>query len=312
MPRTSPGSWVWSDTVRLASDHVKVRVPATSANLGPGFDSLGLALDLWDEIEARALPGPTRVSVTGEGEGEVPLDDTHLVVRAARAALEAVGAPEMGLELRCVNRIPHGRGLGSSAAAAVAGALIARGLIANPAALNNRAVFELATQFEGHPDNAAPAVFGRATIAWMDDDVPRAARLDVASEVQPLVLVPERAVSTRVARAVLPGRVAHEDAAFTVGRAALMVHALTAQPTLLFEATADRLHQAHRAPVMQETVDLLDDLRAEGVAATVSGAGPSILILATTSLAGMLDIPPHWRVLPLAVAAHGGTVARVA
>jgi homoserine kinase len=297
--------------MRLASDHVKVRVPATAANLGPGFDALGLALDLWDEIEARAVPGPTRVFVEGEGAGEVPLDDTHLVVRAARAALEMAGAPELGLDLRCRNRIPHGRGLGSSAAAAVAGGLVARGLIASPEALNNRAVFELATAFEGHPDNAAPAVFGKGTIAWMDDGVPRAARLDVTSEVHPLVLLPERPVSTRVARALLPERVAHEDAAFNAGRAALMVHALTTQPSLLFEASEDRLHQAYRSTVMEDTLALLADLRAEGVAAMVSGAGPAILVLSTVPLADALTPPDNWKALPLAVAPHGGTVSRV-
>jgi homoserine kinase len=297
--------------MRLASDHVKVRVPATSANLGPGFDALGLALDLWDEIDARAIPGPTRVFVTGEGEGEVPLDDTHLVVRAAHAALEMVGAPEMGLDLQCVNHIPHGRGLGSSASAAVAGGLIARGLIANPEVLSNRAVFELASSFEGHPDNAAPAVFGKGTIAWMDEGTPRVARLDVSPEVQPLILLPSQPLSTRVARAVLPERVAHADAAFNAGRAALMVHALTAQPSLLFEASADRLHQSYRASVMEDTLALLEDLRAEGLAATVSGAGPAILVLATTPLAGVIDPPRGWRVLPVDVAAHGGTVARI-
>ncbi|MDR0432604.1 MAG: homoserine kinase [Bifidobacteriaceae bacterium] len=290
---------------------MRVRVPATSANLGPGFDSLGLALDLWDEIEARAVAGPTRVEVEGEGQGEVPLDDTHLVVRAAHAALEAVGAPEIGLDLRCHNRIPHGRGLGSSAAAAVAGGLIARGLIANPDVLNNRAVFELATQFEGHPDNAAPAVFGRGTIAWMDDAVPRAARLDVSSEVHPLVFLPGQPLSTRVARAVLPERVAHEDATFNAGRAALMVHALTSQPTLLFEASEDRLHQSYRASVMGETLDLLDELRQAGLAAVVSGAGPAILVLATTPLGDAIVPPGHWRVLSLDVAPHGGTVSRI-
>jgi homoserine kinase len=297
--------------MRLACDHVTVRVPATSANLGPGFDSLGLALDLWDEVEARAIPGPTRVWVTGEGEGEVPLDDTHLVVRAVRAALEAVGAPEIGLDLRCVNRIPHGKGLGSSAAAAVAGGLVARGLIENPEVLNNRAVFELATQFEGHPDNAAPAVFGRATIAWMQG-VPRLARLDVSPEVKPVVLLPEFPVSTRVARAVLPERVSHRDAAFNAGRAALMVHALTTQPMLLFEASEDRLHQSYRSAVMKETLQLLDELRAEGLAAVVSGAGPAILILTTVPLADALTPPPGWRALTLGVASHGATVARVA
>jgi homoserine kinase len=279
--------------------------------LGPGFDALGLALDLWDEIEARAVPGPTRVTVVGEGAGEVPLDDTHLVVRAARTALEAAGAPEIGLDLTCVNRIPHGRGLGSSAAAAVAGALLARGLIANPGILNNRVVFELACEFEGHPDNAAPAVFGKGTVAWLDDAVPRAARLNVLDEVHPTVLVPEFPVSTRVARAVLPERVAHADAAFNAGRAALMVHALTTQPSLLFEATEDRLHQGYRSSVMEASVELMETLRARGLAATISGAGPSVLVLGTAPLGDVRAAPEGWRVLPLGVASHGGTVSRV-
>jgi homoserine kinase len=217
----------------------------------------------------------------------------------------------MGLHLTCVNRIPHGRGLGSSAAAVVAGALIARGLIVSPKVLNNRAVFELATEFEGHPDNAAPAVFGKGTIAWLDDGVPRAARLDVLDEIHPTVLVPEFPVSTRVARAVLPERVAHADAAFNAGRAALMVHALTTQPTLLFEATEDRLHQGYRSAVMEASVELLTELRGRGLAATISGAGPAILVLGRAPLGDAIVPPPGWRLLPLAVAAHGGTVARM-
>ncbi|MCL2788877.1 MAG: homoserine kinase, partial [Micrococcales bacterium] len=291
--------------MRLEADHVRVRVPATSANLGPGFDALGLALDLWDEIDARATPGETTVTVVGEGAGSVPLDETYPVVRAARTALEAVGAPDVGLTLRCSNKIPHGRGLGSSAAAAVAGALIVRGMIANPQAMNARMVLELATSFEGHPDNAAPAIFGRGTIAWMVGTVPRCARLDVHPEVRPVLAVPASPVSTRVARAVLPDRVPREDAVFNAGRAALTVHALTSEPSLLFEATEDRLHQSYRESVMAPSLELLARLRAERIPAVISGAGPTVLILTAFPPQSLTQvIGPDWTVMTPAVASH--------
>ncbi|MBN9325965.1 MAG: homoserine kinase, partial [Cellulomonas sp.] len=166
--------------MRLAADRVHVRVPATSANLGPGFDALGVALSLHDELEVRAVgsPGAT-VEVSGEGAGQVPDDEKHLVVRAVRLALDHVGASQVGLHLVCHNRIPHGRGLGSSAAAVVAGILAARGLISDPDALDDDTCLALATQMEGHPDNAAPALLGGATVAWSDDSGVRAARLPV-------------------------------------------------------------------------------------------------------------------------------------
>jgi homoserine kinase len=298
--------------MRLGSDHVMVRVPATSANLGPGFDALGLALDLWDEVEARAVVGPSAVLVEGEGAHDVPLAEEHLVVRAAHAALERVGAPQVGLQLHCVNRIPHGRGLGSSAAAVVAGALIARGLIVDPSAMNARAVFDLACEFEGHPDNAAPAVFGKGTIAWMDGAEPRAARFEPCPEVVAYVAVPPEKLSTRVARAVLPDRVARTDAAFNAGRSALLVHALTTQPTLLFDATADKLHQPYRAEVMPDTAAVITALREAGYAAAMSGAGPSVIVLAAGGPADLRAlVPTTWTLHRLEVAAHGGTVARV-
>ncbi|MDR0945992.1 MAG: homoserine kinase [Bifidobacteriaceae bacterium] len=300
--------------MRLATDHVRVRVPATSANLGPGFDTLGLAFDLWDEVEARAVPGPSRVIVRGEGAGNVPLDDTHLVVRAARRALDIVGAPEVGLHLTCRNRIPHGRGLGSSAAAVVAGGLIARGLIEDPAAMNARAVFELANEFEGHPDNAAPAVFGRATIAWTADGAtPRCVRFDVQPAIRAAVLVPTEKLGTNLARTALPARVPHADAVFNVARAALMVHALTREPALLFDASEDRLHQSYRASMMPSTLALVTGLRDRGLPAMVSGAGPSVLVLTTGDVEDLARLVPQgWRLLRLGVAEHGGTVARVA
>jgi len=272
--------------VRLAADHVRVRVPATSANLGPGFDALGLALALYDEIEVRALGSPgVTVEVTGEGAGEVPDDERHLVVRALRLGLDHAGAPQAGLHLVCRNRIPHGRGLGSSAAATVAGLVAARALVSEPEALSDDVVVALATTFEGHPDNAAPAVLGGATVAWEEpaagtgSGTVGTARLEVHPDVVPVALVPTVALSTAAARGVLPASVAHGDAAFQAGRAALLVHALGRRPELLLAATADRLHQEYRRAVMPESLAVVDALRARGVAAVVSGAGPTVLAL---------------------------------
>ncbi|MGV8966801.1 MAG: homoserine kinase [Cellulomonas sp.] len=269
--------------MRLGHDHVRVRVPATSANLGPGFDSLGLALGLRDELDVRALGSPgVLVEVKGEGAGEVPDDETHLVVRALRLALDHVGASQTGLHLTCVNRIPHGRGLGSSAAAVVAGIFAARGLIGDPDALDDAVALRIATELEGHPDNAAPAILGGATIAWTDADAagPQAIRIAIDPRVTPVVLVPSARLATSTARSVLPATVPHGDAAFQAGRSALLIEALTRRPDLLLPATEDRLHQRYRAGVMSESLALVDALRAQGVAAVVSGAGPTVLALA--------------------------------
>lgn len=271
--------------MQLGADHVQVRVPATSANLGPGFDALGLALALHDDLDVRALASDeVVVEVEGEGAGEVPDDETHLVVRALHAALDLAGAPRTGLHLRCVNRIPHGRGLGSSAAAVVAGVAAARALVADPSVLDDDTVLGLASAIEGHPDNAAPAVLGGATVAWgAGGRGARAARLDVHPDLRATVLVPSSRLATSRARGVLPERVPHADAAFNAGRAALLVEALTRRPDLLLDATDDRLHQAYRADVMPSSFELVQALRSHGLAATVSGAGPTVLVLSAAA-----------------------------
>lgn len=270
--------------MRLGSDHVRVQVPATSANLGPGFDALGLALGLYDEVEVKALGSPdVTVQVSGHGATELPTGEDHLIVRAIRAALDDVGAPQVGLELTCTNRIPHGRGLGSSAAAVVAGVLAVRMLIGDPEALGNTAAFRLASAFEGHPDNAAPAILGGATVAWTSEDGPHATALPLHPDVVPVVLVPTEQLATRTARGVLPPTVPHPDAAFTAGRAALLVQALCHRPELLWDATIDRLHQDYRAQVMPSTWELVRALREAGQAAVISGAGPSVLVLERAS-----------------------------
>lgn len=286
---------------------VTVRAPATSANLGPGFDALGLALGLHDEVTVQLRDGPTRVTVTGEGAGELPADASHLVARAALAAFDTLGVRPPGLDLACHNRIPQARGLGSSSAAIVAGILAARAVVpGGPQALDQGAVLRLAATIEGHPDNVAPCLLGGFTIAWTGPQGARAVSTTPAAEVRPTIFVPARRGLTAAARAALPATVPHADAALTAGRAALLVHALTADPALLYEATEDRLHQGYRAPGMPETAALVARLRGAGVAAVVSGAGPSVLAL--SPLPAEFDAGPSWRVSSLAVDQVGAAV----
>jgi homoserine kinase len=259
---------------------VRVRAPATSANLGPGFDTLGLALALHDEVAARVTDRGIRVAVTGEGAGRLPTGEDHLVVATMMATFDRLGPRPAGLDLTCHNRIPHARGLGSSSAAIVAGILLARALVADGAArIDDAEALRLAAEFEGHPDNVAPCLLGGLTIAWTDEGGARAVRLALASGVHLMVYVPTRRGLTAEARAALPATVPHRDAAFNAARSALLVHALTTEPALLHAATEDRLHQGYRAPGMPETAELVARLRSAGVAAVVSGAGPSVLAL---------------------------------
>lgn len=261
---------------------VRVRVPATSANLGPGFDALGLALTRYDEIEAQVADGGLDVRVTGEGSGDVRRDERHLVVRAMHATFDELGAHPTGLRLRCVNQIPHSRGMGSSAAAITAGVAAARalaGLHADGDQDFRDSVFRTAASIEGHPDNVAPCVYGGATIAWREEGEWRATRLTPSPELRPVLCVPEFRVSTEKVRGLLPDVVPFGDAALNAGRAALLVAALTSHPELLMDATVDRLHQDYRRPAMPAALGLVDALRAAGVPAVISGAGPSVLAL---------------------------------
>ncbi|MEV0645552.1 homoserine kinase [Phytomonospora sp. NPDC050363] len=261
---------------RFTTGAVTVRVPATSANLGPGFDSLGLALALHDEVTAEVTGDGVVVEVRGEGEGNLPADETHLVARAAFLAFDRIGARPAGLRLSCLNRIPHARGLGSSSAAIVAGISLAAALCPD-AGFGLDARLRLAGEIEGHPDNVAPCLLGGFTIAWTDGDGSRAVRLEPAPGVAPVVYVPAGQGLTAHARAALPGRVPHVDAAYNVGRAALLVHAITAAPELLLEATDDRIHQQYRSATMARSAALVAELRHQGVPAAISGAGPSVI-----------------------------------
>lgn len=299
---------------------VVVRVPATSANLGPGFDTLGLALSVYDELDVTALPeGELEIEVTGAGADDVPRDASHLVVRAIAYAYESLGKRMPGLRLRAHNVIPHGRGLGSSGAAVVSGLLAAKGLLEPELEVSDETLLRLATELEGHPDNVAPALFGGLTIAWMDEIGPQHKKLLVHRGVSPLVFVPEFTMSTSVARSLQPLQVPREDAVFNVSRSALLIAALTQSPELLQAATEDKLHQNYRASAMPETDKLVRALRAEGFAAVVSGAGPSVLVLAdgpgrrleAAALADEAADTP-WESLMLAVDFKGGTVKEYA
>ncbi|MFJ8581206.1 homoserine kinase [Micromonospora sp. NPDC093277] len=293
----------------LASGPVRVRVPATSANLGPGFDALGLALGLYDDVVAEVSTGGVRVTVTGEGAGELPEDDRHLVVTSMRAAFDVLGAQPPGLAVECVNRIPQARGLGSSSAAIVAGVLLARALVDDGAArLDDDAALRLAAEIEGHPDNVAPCLLGGFTVAWTEPVGARAVSLAVAEGVRPTVFVPGERGLTATARAALPATVPHADAALTAGRAALLVHALTVDPALLLPATVDRLHQDYRAEGMPATAALVAVLREAGVAAVVSGAGPTVLAL--TEVSAGFTAGTDWQRWELPIDVSGARVAR--
>ncbi len=250
-----------------------MRVPATSANLGPGFDALGLALTLYDELTLRLTDQP---GLRVRAYGDVPTDETNLVVRAARVGFAAVGPQPGGLEVGYTAAIPHARGLGSSAAAICAGvtaALALRGVHDRVLAL------QLAYQLEPHPDNIAAALHGGLTVAWVDDRRPQALRLVPDARVLPMVFIPQVRTSTAASRGTLPATVAHAEAAYNAGRAALLVAALTAEPDALLAATDDLLHQPYRLPGIPDGAALVTALRAAGVPAVLSGSGPTVLAL---------------------------------
>lgn len=350
----------------MSSRTVLVRVPATSANLGPGFDALGLALGLHDEVEVTLFEpggGPeataVQVEVDGEGAGEVDDGEGHLIVKTMRTAFARMGVPQpRGIRLRCVNRIPHARGLGSSSGAICAGILAARAL-ATPGEpdfsrhafgehgrsvwaseectptgtdgppgrtvaaarartsgadlLSDEEVFALANELEGHPDNVAPCLAGGLTIAWLDNDGrPGMVKLSLHEGIRPMVCIPRERLSTGRARGLLPEDVPHSDAAANAGRAALLVAALTQQPDprLLLAATEDRLHQNYRASAMPQTVELVKLLRAKGVPAVVSGAGPTVLAFATAETQDLIapEVGNEWLIQPLSVDPIGSYV----
>lgn len=292
---------------------MRVTVPASSANLGPGFDTLGLALGLYDTVEAATADDGLLIEVRGEGQGRVPLDDGHLVVRAMRAAFEALGEVPAGLRLSCHNRVPHSRGLGSSAAASVAGVVAAAALLGRDLAAEADVLLTVAAGLEGHADNAAASLFGGFVVAWKGQGPDRkdrygAVRLEPHARLSPIALIPATESSTATTRGLLPAEVPLVDAAFTASRAALGVCAFTERPELLFEATEDRLHQPYRRPAYPESADLMAALRARGVPAVVSGAGPTVLALPGSGELPEDLVTTGFTVTPLEVDRQGARV----
>ncbi|MCR5980074.1 homoserine kinase [Gordonia jinghuaiqii] len=294
----------------------RVRVPASSANLGPGFDCLGIALGIYDEVIVETVAAGITLEIEGEGAADVPRDSSHLVVRALTRGLVHAGVRAPGLRLRCVNQIPHSRGLGSSAAAAVSGLAAASGLISAAGfgeGLSADELVQMSSEFEGHPDNAAASVLGSAVVTWTESTGVgasestgvgvsestgvgasesmgstegvasyRAHRLPVHPDICATVFIPDTESSTSYTRGLLPDSVPRADAIFNLSRSALAVVALTSEPRHLMAASQDRLHQPYRASAMVPTNELVTTLRARGHAATVSGAGPTVLVLGSS------------------------------
>jgi homoserine kinase len=297
--------------VTFVAGQVRVDVPATSANLGPGFDALGLALELRDELTASVTGSGLYVEVQGEGAGSLAVDDSHLVVRAMRTTFAALRVPMPGLHLVCRNAVPQARGLGSSSAAIVGGVHLARALVAGGSEqLSDLEAFRLAARLEGHPDNVAAACLGGLTVSGHTDDEFFATRADVSASLHAVVFVPPTPLSTAVARGLLPDAVPHADAAANAGRAALLMTALAGQPSFLLAATEDLLHQPYRRPAMPDSFLLIDSLREAGHAAVVSGAGPAVLVLTAAETADLLPLAPEgWAARPLQIAAEGARCA---
>lgn len=327
------------------SRHVQVRVPATSANLGSGFDSVGLALEYFDELNFTLCADPAnrnaQVIIHGEGENTLPRDETHLVVSTFRRACQTFGLDRYGFILETENRIPQARGMGSSAEAIVAG-IAAAAAFAQDGEINRAAIFELAASIEGHPDNVAPAVYGGLTVSW-DMDLPEGtgsvaipgseplhkgfhtATYAVNPAVMASVFIPSFELSTEQARQVLPDMVPYRNAMYNVSRVGLLPGALspaaltgTRDPNaLLYAATQDRLHQQYRKDLMLPSWQLIEILRAHGYAAAVSGAGPCVVVLhygddheAIEALASAHLASGQWRVLHLPVNTTGVLVER--
>lgn len=295
---------------------VRVSVPATSANLGPGFDTFGLALDFFDDYTAKTVAGDgCSVEIIGEGQSSLPTDEGNLIVQSIAHVFKRLDTSMPGLQITARNNIPHGRGMGSSAAAIVGGVMLAQGLLADQQILDKKDLLRFATEIEGHPDNVAPAIYGGLTVSWTDSaGLPELKRLDVCPEIAPLILVPDFEVSTKYARSLQPAQVPYEDAVFNLSRAAMMLLALTDDPRLLFAASEDKLHQGYRGSAMPEASDLVQNLRAERLPAVVSGAGPSVLVLNESAamrdaaVAVAAKLAPSWQPKTLGIDTKGARV----
>lgn len=296
---------------------MQVQVPATSANLGPGFDCLGLALNLHDRYIAQVTDEPLDIDVIGEGAANIPTNDKNLIIKAMYKGFDFLGGRPRGIALRQLNVIPHGRGLGSSAAAIVGGLALARALVlGGNERMSHIDMLNIANQMEGHPDNVAAAIFGGASIAWQENQrgvmVAESLNIEVDSRISALAFVPSAELSTSKARKMLPESIAHADAVENSINTAVLVQALQHRPDLLFKATADYLHQSYRSEAMPQSFALMSKLRSAGVAAFISGAGPTVLVLhaGADAEAGELEraAGEKFQMIPLGISRTGVTI----
>lgn len=318
-----------SPDVIAVGRQVTVRVPASSANLGPGYDSLGLALAHYDDLTVTRTGSGLSFELTGEGADQVPQDASHLVVKAMQTAWKAVGLLELpGLHIKAHNRIPHSRGLGSSASAIVAGVTAANGLLPEELRLDDDAVLQICSGMEGHPDNVAPSLYGNLVASYGDDAGWHSLPIAAHERVLPVVAIPDYEVPTKIARGLIPDTVPHREAAINSGRAALLTQAISTYPDFLLPGTSDLLHQPYRAVAMKPSAALVSALRGQGYAAVISGAGPTVMVLANgeeerskvlaaiEELVSTLAISEYegslisWRVLPVDIDAEGVMLTR--
>ena len=300
---------------------IEVIVPATSANIGPGFDSFGIALGMHDRYVAQVTDEPgLDLDIAGEGAADLRRDEKNLLVLAMNKGFDFMGGRPRGLAVRALNVIPLGRGLGSSAGAIVGGLVLARALVlSGNERMNDEALLTLATKLEGHPDNVAAALLGGATVSWQEmlhgQKVARAVKISVDPRIVASALIPAISVSTSKARKLLPESIPHSEAVLNSTHSALLVHALSSRPDLLFTATEDFLHQKYRQEVMPHSFALVSKLRGARFAAFISGAGPTVLVLHTgvpeevaevQTLAGTAGI--EFSVTPLAISENGASV----
>ncbi|MEY4444068.1 MAG: hypothetical protein RL301_147 [Actinomycetota bacterium] len=259
----------------------EVQVPASTANIGPGFDAFGMALELRDRYIAQVLDEKTLdVDVAGEGADEVPRDHKNLVVKAMYQGFDFLGGKPAGIALRCLNNIPHNRGLGSSATAIVGGLALARALVVGAAdRMTDEDLLTIATEMEGHPDNVSASIYGGATFAWQGNEFAECIKLPISNRISAVAFIPESELPTSKARKMLPDSIPHVDAVQNSIRTAMLTQALTTRPDLLLQATEDFLHQNYRESAMPKSLALMNKLRAAGVPAFISGAGPAVLAL---------------------------------
>lgn len=263
-----------------AGQSIAVHVPATSANLGPGFDVLGLALSVWDTLVVHTVADPgVSVAITGEGSKTLPTDETHLIAKTILERWAELGFTPAGLRIEARNNIPHGRGMGSSAAAMVSALAAADALLPAASRGGTEEIFQAASRWEGHPDNVAPAVYGGLTLSWTTDSGFGTVQGVLHPDIVPVLAIPDIELSTEAARGLLPATVPHAVAAANGGRVGLLIHALAHDPASLMVGTQDFLHQSFRAPAMAPSAELIEHVRAAGYAAVVSGAGPTVMIL---------------------------------